>query len=215
MNGQPSQVRSKQKTRDSNMVVAVIPARGGSKGIPLKNLREVGFKPLICHTIEAALEAKIVDRVVVSTDSESIAKVSKASGAEIPFLRPRDLSDDKTPLAAVMRHFLDWAADEAWDIEALVILEPTSPLRNASDIDEAVKLFREMKVDTVVAAELDNTLRWELDENDVPRPMQPKRLNRQFMKPQYRENGAIFVTRPRIVTKETAIGDSVIILPPW
>ena len=87
--------------------VAVIPARGGSKGISWKNIRQVGFKPLIVHTIEAALHSKNIDRVFVSTDSERIAEVARKAGAEVPFLRPAELADDKTPLAGVMKHFLD------------------------------------------------------------------------------------------------------------
>lgn len=190
-------------------VIAIIPARGGSKGITLKNLRNLAFRPLIDYTIQAALEAKTIDKVIVSTDSERIAEAARKAGAEIPFLRPSKLADDKTPLAAVMKHFLDWCRDEGWDIEALVILEPTSPLRTSTNIDEAVQMFRERKVDTVVSVEQDTSLWWQLDEEYTPVPLQAERLNRQFLKPMFKENGAIFVTKPEVVTETTTIGTNV------
>ncbi|MFW9965375.1 MAG: cytidylyltransferase domain-containing protein, partial [Candidatus Sifarchaeia archaeon] len=192
-------------------VVAIIPARGGSKGITLKNLRELAFRPLIEYTIEAALKAKTVGRVVVSTDSELIAEVSRNAGAEVPYLRPVHLADDKTQLAAVMKHFLDWSREEGWDVDTLVILEPTSPLRTSSSIEEAIELFKKQKVDTVVSVERDTSLWWQLNEDDAPRPLQTERLNRQFLKPMFKENGAIFVTRPDVVTEQTTIGERVAI----
>lgn len=191
------------------IVVAVIPARGGSKGIPLKNLREVGFRPLIDYTISAALKAKTVDRVVVSTDSQRIADVAEKSGAAVPFLRPSNLAKDETPLAAVIVHFLNWCTDEGWDIEAIVILEPTSPLRKPEDIDNAVRIYQEKGVDTVVAVQRDTGLWWKLDHEGDPIPVQTQRLNRQYLKPMFKENGAIFVTRPEAVTESTTIGRSV------
>ncbi|TFG34233.1 hypothetical protein EU527_04230 [Candidatus Thorarchaeota archaeon] len=190
-------------------VIAIIPARGGSKGIKLKNLRELAFRPLIDYTIQAALVAKTIDRVVVSTDSEQIAEVARNAGAEIPFLRPTEIADDKTPLAAVIKHFLDWCKNYGWKIDILVILEPTSPLRTSEDIDKAVEIFKKSKVDTVVSVERDTSLWWQLDNNANPKPLHAERLNRQFLKPMFRENGAIFVTKPEVVTESTTIGDKI------
>ena len=195
----------------SGLTIAVIPARGGSKGIPLKNIREVGFKPLIAYTIEAALKAHSIDRVVVSTDSEMIAQVATELGAEVPFLRPSFLADDKTPLAAVMKHFIDWCSENDWDLGTLVILEPTSPLRTSDDIDESIKLFKSKNADTVISVERDTKIGWEQDDGGNPTPLHPERLNRQFLKPQFKENGAIFVTRPSIVTNDTTIGNKVVL----
>ena len=202
---------SKRKSVSSpkGLVVAIIPARSGSKGIPLKNLREIGFKPLISHTIDAALRAKTVDRVVVSTDSARIAEEAREAGAEVPFLRPSELADDKTPLAAVMKHFLTWARSDKWNIKTLVILEPTSPLRTELEIDAAVRLFGKKKVDTVVSVEKDTSLGWEINEDGNPRPLEPERLNRQYLRPKFKENGAIFVTKPAVVTNKTTIGKTV------
>ena len=208
-----SKIKSSVKSDEpmSGLTIAVIPARGGSKGIPLKNLREVGFKPLIAYTVEAALQSKLIDRVVVSTDSERIAEVAKELGAEVPFLRPSFLADDTTPLAAVMKHFIDWCSENDWNLDTLVILEPTSPLRTSDDIDESINLFRSKNADTVISVERDSKMGWEQGEGEYPTSLHPERLNRQLLKPQYKENGAIFVTRPSIVTNETTIGDKVVL----
>lgn len=192
-------------------IVAIIPARGGSKGITLKNLRELAFRPLIEYTIKAALDANTISRVIVSTDSERIAEVAQEAGAEVPFLRPSNLADDRTPLAAVMKHFLDWTKDVGWDVDTLVILEPTSPLRTSTNIDQAVSLFKSKKVDTVISVERDTSLWWKLDENGKPQPLHAERLNRQFLKPMFKENGAIFVTKTEVVTEDTTIGKNVAI----
>lgn len=109
--------------------LALIPARGGSKRIPGKNLVDLCGKPLIAHTISAALESNIFDRVIVSTDSEAIAEISRLHGAEIPFLRPPELAQDDTPSVSVVRHAL-----EQLKPVSVMMLQPTSPLRTAADI---------------------------------------------------------------------------------
>jgi CMP-N-acetylneuraminic acid synthetase len=123
-------------------VVAVVPARGGSKGIPRKNLADLGGRPLLAWSVDAALAAPSVDRVIVSTDDEEIAAVARELGAEVPFLRPSELAADDTPALPVFVHALDRfeAAGEA--PELLVHLRPTSPLRPPGLIDAAVELLR-------------------------------------------------------------------------
>lgn len=128
-------------------VVAVVPARGGSKGIPRKNLAKVAGRPLIAWSIEAGLAADSVDRVVVSTDDEEIAEVASACGAEVPFLRPAELARDDTPDLPVFQHLLDeldapGAASPGTSIELLVHLRPTSPLRPEGLVDEGIRLLR-------------------------------------------------------------------------
>lgn len=127
-------------------VVALIPARGGSKGIPRKNLAQVAGKPLLAWTIEAAIGATSVDRVVVSTDDDEIARAAEALGAEV-LRRPGELSGDETLMADVARH-----AVEALSLDdVLVVLQPTSPLRRAEHIDDAVALLSETAADGVVS----------------------------------------------------------------
>ncbi len=123
---------------DDKRVIAVIPARSGSKGLSGKNIRNLLNKPLIAWTIEAAQASKYVDYVLVSTDSEEIAQVARNFGAETPFIRPRELALDETPSVDVILHALDYCEKNLGQtFEFIVLLEPTSPLRDGSDIDRA------------------------------------------------------------------------------
>jgi N-acylneuraminate cytidylyltransferase len=120
-------------------VLALIPARGGSKGIPRKNLVDLAGRPLICWSIDAALESLRVSRVVVSTDDEEIAEVSRAAGAEVPFLRPVELAGDLVPDLPVFEHALDWLErHDGFVPEIVVHLRPTSPVRPRGLIDEGI-----------------------------------------------------------------------------
>lgn len=122
--------------------LAVIPARGGSKGIPRKNTLTIAGKPLIVWTIEAALKAKNITRVIVSTDDWEIAEIAKKCKAEVPFLRPEELAQDKTPTKDVLCHLMKTLKEtENWVPDAVVTLQPTSPLRDFSHIEEAVSIF--------------------------------------------------------------------------
>jgi CMP-N-acetylneuraminic acid synthetase len=132
-------------------ILAVIPARGGSKGIPGKNLIALSGKPLISYTINASQRAINVDRIVISTDSEAIRDTALMFGAEVPFLRPMQLATDTAPMIEVLKHVLYWYLSQADDLEALILLQPTSPLRTSQHIDDSVDLFRKMKADSVVS----------------------------------------------------------------
>jgi CMP-N-acetylneuraminic acid synthetase len=116
-------------------VIALIPARGGSKGLPGKNVRLLCGKPLIVWSIQRALESKFIDCVCVTTDNEEIAKISREAGADVPFLRPDNLATDKSPTLPAVEHALDHYAAEGRDFDYLILLEPTSPLRHPGDID--------------------------------------------------------------------------------
>ena len=123
-------------------ILAVIPARGGSKSIPRKNVKNFLNKPLLAWTVEAARESGVCERVILSTDDEEIARVGAAYGAEVPFLRPKDLAQDTTPTEPVVRHTLDWLKDYGEEIpDFVMVLEPTSPSRRAFHIREAVMLL--------------------------------------------------------------------------
>ena len=132
-------------------VLGLIPARGGSKGIPRKNLAPLAGRPLIAHTIAAALASTRLDRVVVSTDDPEIAAVAREQGAEVPFLRPADLADDAAPALAVIRHAISTLDAQGWRTEAVAYLQPTSPLRSAAHIDAALDLLLEQGADSVVS----------------------------------------------------------------
>ena len=131
-----------KKTDPKNKkIIAVIPARGGSKGILKKNIKPLSGKPLIAHTIEQALQSKYLDRVIVSTDDEEIARVSRCYKAEVPFFRPAKLAQDDSPTIDTIFHALDWFAERGDFFDIVALLEPTSPLRKDDDIDRALELF--------------------------------------------------------------------------
>lgn len=133
-------------------VLGVITARGGSRGIPRKNLVDVAGKPLIAHSIDAALGSRLLDRVILSTDDEEIAGVGRRHGVDVPFLRPAHLAADGTPSVPVLLHALAHLESvDGYRPAAVMLLQPTSPLRTSAHIDEAIELFREQGADSVVS----------------------------------------------------------------
>ena len=129
--------------------IALIPARGGSKRIPGKNIREFRGKPMIAYSIAAALEAAVFDRVIVSTDSAAIAEVAEQYGAEVPFRRPAELADDHSTTASVIRHFLEWGDEAGVPVERLCCLYATAPFATAGHIRKGLEILVEHKVSSV------------------------------------------------------------------
>lgn len=119
--------------------LAIIPARGGSKGIPRKNIINVQGKPLIQYTIDEAKQSKYLDKIIVSTDDEEIAEVSKKCGAEVPFLRPKELASDKAKTIDALIHAVDELKKQDCKYDYIVLLQPTQPLRKSYHIDEAIE----------------------------------------------------------------------------
>ncbi|MBP5598446.1 MAG: acylneuraminate cytidylyltransferase family protein [Pseudobutyrivibrio sp.] len=150
-------------------MIAFIPARGGSKGVPANNLKERCDKPLIAWTIEAAKKAKGIDRVIVTTDDEAIAKVAKEYGAEVPFMRPAELSSDTASAIDVYLHATEFVMNETGEkIEKFMVLLPTVPLRNETHIEEALAQFEADGATTLISfAEAEVPASWyhKLDEN--------------------------------------------------
>lgn len=133
-------------------IVGIITARGGSKGIPRKNVKLLHGKPLIAYTIEAAKESGVFDRIILSTDDSEIAAVGKQYGAEVPFMRPAELAEDTTPTLPVLMHAIKWLKDnEKYEPNAVAILQPTAPLRRAEHLREACELFKKSGADSVVS----------------------------------------------------------------
>ena len=180
--------------------LAIIPARGGSKGIPGKNIRLLAGKPLVAWTIEAALTAASVDRVVVSTDSEEIASVSRDWGADIIY-RPKALAEDWSPSEDALIHVLE-TIDDADDIGLVVFLQATSPIRTAEDIDAAVARFHASSADSLLSVSPSHALLWR-EEDGVAQPLNTdieNRPRRQEMD-QFRENGSIYVLKPEVLLR--------------
>lgn len=132
-------------------IVGIIPARGGSKALPKKSIVLCAGRPLLAYTCQAALESRMLDRVYLSTDDEEIASVAKGCGVEVPFLRPAELAADDTPMVEVLRHALAWLERQGQRPRALALLQPTSPLRHARHIDEAIEMFTKTGADSVVS----------------------------------------------------------------
>lgn len=161
---------------DTIEVLTIIPARGGSKSIPRKNIRPFADHPLIAYSIAAGLAAETVTRVIVSTDDEEIAAVARCYGAETPFLRPADFSQDQTPDLPVFQHALQWLEEnEGYKPEIVVQLRPTSPLRRVHHIDQAVyRLIERPDADAVrtVCVPFQNPFKmWRIAEDGLMRPL--------------------------------------------
>jgi len=180
----------------SGKYLGLIPARGGSKGVPRKNVRELDGRPLITYTIDAALSAERLDRVLVSTDDEEIRSVSREAGAETPFLRPAKLATDEAPTEPVIHHALDFLSEsEGYSPDAVVLLQPTSPLRDDEAIDGALERFDGSGATSLVAVTEDHSNRWRhTDEGAKQLNYTGEVTRRQDKEPEYVENGAIYVT---------------------
>lgn len=132
-------------------VLGLVPARGGSKGVPRKNIRLLCGKPLLQYTAAAALAAKRLSRVILSTEDEEIAELGRRCGLEVPFLRPAELAADDSPMLPVVRHAVEWLEARGDRFDAICILQPTNPLRRPEDIDGAIELLEESGADSVIS----------------------------------------------------------------
>ena len=132
-------------------VLGVIPARGGSKGIPRKNITPLLGRPLLGYTADAALASRRITRALLSTDDPEIAEVGRQCGLDVPFLRPIDLAQDHTPTLPVVKHAVEWVEQEGDGYDAICLLQPTSPLRRTSDIDSAIEMLERSDADSVVS----------------------------------------------------------------
>ncbi len=140
---------------NKKIILGLIPARGGSKGVPEKNIRIVLDKPLIAYAIECGLKCSFIDHLIVSTDSQKIAKIAINYGAEVPFIRPKELAEDTTPMLPVIEHTVKSAEIHyAKEIEAVILLDPTGPLRCEEDIKNALNVFKKTKCDAVVSGHI-------------------------------------------------------------
>lgn len=191
--------------------VAIIPARGGSKGIPNKNIALLAGKPLVVHAIEVALASKHIDRVIVSTDSPLIAEVAKEAGAEIPCLRPKELASDESHLADVTYHMISFIESrDKISVETVVVLLPTNPLRTLKQINEAIEKFWEVKADTLCSISIapshpQDCLTKKDNEDQVGFYLPDELVDQNGLrqkKPQvYVANGAICIAKKMLISK--------------
>ena len=194
-------------------ILCVIPVRGGSKGVPRKNVRSVAGRPLVVWTIEQALAARPALDVLVSTDDREIADVARAAGADVPFLRPAELARDETPTEPVIRHAIEVRTAQGRRPDAVMLLQATSPVRQPGTLDRAVEQFTASGVDSMVGVVPVAPFLWEL--SDPPRAAYPvdARPRRQDMTPtdkRYRETGSLYLTRTEIYERlDNRLGGSI------
>ncbi|HYE94017.1 MAG TPA: acylneuraminate cytidylyltransferase family protein [Terriglobales bacterium] len=191
-------------------VVAVIPARGGSKGLPRKNVLPLGGKPLLAHTIADARAAKRVDRTLVSTDDAEIAEVARAWGAEVPFMRPAELATDAATTEVVLQHALAWLeGEERTAVDVIVLLEATSPFRAPGLVDEVVGALEDPAIDTAFTVVRDHGYFWRREADRIVRLDPAGYQPRQVRQPRWRETGSVYATRAAVVRGGERIGPRV------
>ena len=194
-------------------VLGLLAARGGSKGVPCKNLRKIGGKSLLAWSVEAGKQSHCIDRLILSTDDEEIVEAGRQLGCEVPFVRPANLATDEAKSIEVVRHALN-SLPEKFDY--LVLLQPTSPLRTANDIDRCVELCYQKKAPACVSiTESEKTPHWmyELLEDHRMRPVLPETevlTRRQDFPQTYTLNGAVFVARADWISQNDFLGPDTI-----
>lgn len=198
----------------TSKVVAVIPARArdlAPDGAPAM----LGSRPLLAYTVDAAKAARSVDRVLVSTDDSSVAELARSLGADVPFLRPAELAVPGVPLAAVLRHAVEWLDAAGTSPEIVVLLEPSHPLRPAGLVDAAVGALGDGDLDSVFAAFEDAHAFWYLDDEGALLPvLQGENATRGKHRPLYRElTGLVCATRASVIRCGEKIGRRVGIVP--
>ena len=196
-------------TLENNIkVLAIIPARGGSKGVPRKNIRDVTGKPLIAWTIEASLASPSVTKTVVSTDDVEIAEVARQYGAEV-IMRPDEFATDIAPTEQAITHGLEELEKRGEKFDYELLLQPTCPTRNAEHIEEAIRIAVEGGYDSVVGVELITKYRYELTDNGQLEKCWSKRVRRQERDAVYLENGSIYLTRADLAQAGDLFGKKV------
>ncbi|WP_046755613.1 acylneuraminate cytidylyltransferase family protein [Kordia jejudonensis] len=194
-------------------ILAVIPARGGSKGVPGKNKKLLHGKPLIQYSIDAALQSKHISEVVVTTDDEEIMAISKSLGANVPFVRPKHLAEDTTPTLPVIQHVISYFEAAGKHFDSICLLQPTSPFRPAGFLDQALQTFQEKQTDALVSVlEVPHQYNphWTFKPNKngilqiatgekhiIPR--------RQELPKAYHRDGSIYITKTKIIQDENSL----------
>ncbi len=186
-------------------IIAIIPARGGSKGIPRKNIKKLGSKPLIAYTIEEALKSKCLDHVFVSTEDPEIANISKEYGAQV-IDRPASLAKDTSKTVDAVLHAIEYLERDGIHPHTVVLLQPTSPLRDVEDIDAAVNLFLDNECDSVISVcEPDHSPFWCFTiSGKYLKPILDKKFDdtrRQDLPRVVTPNGAIYISSPETIRR--------------
>ncbi|MCH8536093.1 MAG: acylneuraminate cytidylyltransferase family protein [Flavobacteriaceae bacterium] len=200
-----------------NRILAIIPARGGSKGVPRKNIKELGGKPLLAYTAEAALASKWIDSVILSSEDEEIIKVAKDYGVEVPFVRPQELAQDQSGSIEVVEHAIKFFEEKGAYFDAVILLQATSPFREEGFIDRAVQKFIDSGADALVSVlpvphEFNPHWVFEADNNDnLSIATGEKHIikRRQDLPKAYFRDGSIYITKTEVLKKGSFFGEKL------
>lgn len=199
-------------------ILAIIPARGGSKGIPGKNIKLLGGKPLLQYTVEAARESKLLSRVIVSTEDSAIIEVAKALGVEVPFVRPAHLATDNSGSLEVVQHALTFFKEQEEFFDAVCLLQPTTPFREKGSIDEALQQFINRGVDSLVSVRevpAEYNPHWVFEADDqgclyIATGEQKIIKRRQELPKAYFRDGSLYVTKTPVILQQNSLyGNSI------
>lgn len=194
-------------------ILGIVPARGGSKGVPRKNIRPLCGKPLLQYTAESALAARHLSRVILSTDDTEIATIGQRCGLEVPFLRPVELARDDTPTLPVAQHAVRWMESRGENFDAISLLQPTNPLRRPEDIDACIELLQQSGADavvTVLPVPTEYNPHWVyFQDHEGLLHLSTGEINpiarRQDLPPAFHREGSVYVTRRDVVMKENSL----------
>jgi N-acylneuraminate cytidylyltransferase len=200
-------------------IIAFIPARGGSKGVPKKNIKELSGKPLIAWSIEQALSSDVIDRVIVSTDCPEIAKVAVDYGAEVPFMRPVYLSNDTATTESAMLHCCEYLAERNELPELFILVQCTSPIRSKESFDLAIADFRNKNLDSMLTVSESHRFTWKNTNSPKASYDYKNRPRRQDIKDEdrdYLETGSFYITKTEalIRSKNRLTGDIGMFITP-
>lgn len=191
-------------------ILGIIPARGGSKGIPKKNIIDVNGHPLIAYTISQGLKSKLLNKLIISTDSNEIKNIGEQYGAEIPFLRPKELADNNSKSVDVVLHAISFFEKEGCFFDAICLLQPTSPYRNINSIDEAINCFIKNDCESLISVrKIPNHFNpcWSFQvKNNFLQPMVDGAFDiytqRQKLPNTYHRDGSIYIVKTKFIKKE-------------
>lgn len=199
-------------------ILGLIPARGGSKGVPRKNIKLLNGRPLLAYTADAALKSKKITRVILSTDDAEIAAVGRKCGLDVPFMRPAELANDTAGSFPVVRHALESLEKDGEFFDAVCLLQPTNPLRRSEDIDGCIALFAKMNADSVISilpVPHENNPRWVFwkckdGKMRISTGEKEPIARRQDLPPAFRRDGSIYISSRETISNGSLYGENVI-----
>lgn len=194
-------------------IVAIIPARGGSKGIKNKNIRIINNKPLVAYSIESALKCKYIDYTLVSTDSKEIAEISKSYGAQVPFLRPKEIATDSSKTIDVLVHAMNFLANSGNYFDYVMLLQPTQPIRAEEELEKTIEIVVDRRLPSLVSiCEVEETpiLMRTIDTNKKLKRVLNinSTVRRQDFPKFYKVNGSIYINKIEDLNLNTSLNDN-------